>query len=158
MSLQERTVDGMKMIVSPLPGLDAIDLGNELYAYLAPGMAAGAIHAQASGEANPVAALEATGLAANAMIGRLSNLIPRLLASTIVIAAGSKFELSKGADEINRLLQTSPQALWPLLAFTAEVQFARFFPASVLAGIREKVASLSAAFSQSTSGTGSSTG
>lgn len=153
--MKERTVDGIKMMVVPIEPLEAIDLGNELVAHLGPGIAS----AFAVGQAfSPFAALEAIGLTSHAFIGKLSAYLPRLLAGTTVAASNVKYELAKGKDEVNRFLSAHPLALKAVVLFSAEVQFARFFPESVLSAIRTQRESLSAAFSQSISGTGSSTG
>jgi hypothetical protein len=153
--VKERTVDGIKMLVVPIDPLDAIDLGNELLAHLAPGIAATALGEKTLGR---FAALEGLGMTANALIGKLGDMLPRLLAGTTAVAGGEKYSLSKGKEEVNRLLTAHPLALKPVIAFSAEVQFARFFPESVLSAIKARMRNLSEGFSQSTSDTGSSTG
>ena len=151
--MKEKTVDGLRMMVAPLAPLDAIDLGNELVAHLAPGVATAFVNGETLA---PFAVLEAIGMTSSAFAGKISAFIPRLVAGTTVVAGESKYDLSKGKDEINRLLSKYPLSLAPLLSFSAEAQFERFFPESVLSAIRAKKESLSKAFSQNIVGTGSS--
>lgn len=151
--MKERTVDGIKMMVTPIEPLEAIDLGNELIAHLGPGIAAAFTGGQSL---TPFAAMEAIGMTSHAFIGKLGSFLPRLLAGTTAVASGEKYQLAKGKDEINRFLSAHPLGLAPVVLFSGEAQFARFFPDSVLSAIRAQKASLSAVFSPSTSVTGSS--
>src|SRR5262245_65967404 len=142
------------MLVSPIDAIDAIDLGNEIVAHLAPGVAAAFVGQRAVG---PIALLEALGMASAAFGGKLGVFLPRILAGTTAIVANVKYELGKGREELNRLLNAHPLALAPLVSFAAEVQFARFFSESALDAARATMRSLSEGFSQSMSAIGSST-
>lgn len=65
--------------------------------------------------------------------GKLEWLAPKILASTVVIADGEKYELLKD-QERNNFFNEHPEAFIPMLVFAGRITFARFFPERGLLG------------------------
>lgn len=149
----ERTIDGVRLLTVPLPGLDALDLMPELLAALAPG--------GGMAQSGQFTLGEGLGAIAAAFVGgRLSALLARLLAGTTMIAGGEKYDLGKGRSEINRAFDARPDLVVPMLKAVWEVSFARFLGGFALAGFdlsAIRKAFNSAASTPSTSAAGSPT-
>jgi hypothetical protein len=155
-SFNEQTIDGVRILTAPLPGMDALDLIPELIAALGPG---GGLAQSGQGTIG-----EGLGEIGKALAGgKLTGLLARILAGTTMVVPGAtdgKYELGKGRPEINRALAARPEMLVPMIKIALEVSFKRFLGGFALAGF--DLAAIQRRFrsedsSPSTSGTGSST-
>lgn len=140
------TVEGVEIHSVELEFCDAADLLPELLAIVAP----------AGGVANGMLNIgEAVGAMARELVGgRLTALMPKVLAATSVLIPGVGLIDLTSRENLNRALSGRKKFIFPVMKLALEVSFADFLDGLKLVGITIPTLSPSADSDPSTNATG----